>query len=395
MRIHGLIPAHAGKTAYPARPPAKRGAHPRSRGENPPRKTRIPTSSGSSPLTRGKRCGWYCVRVVGGLIPAHAGKTTACEPMRITQAAHPRSRGENMFLGRVRRYPRGSSPLTRGKPHGRPPTKLSFGLIPAHAGKTRASSAAGSRPQAHPRSRGENEAAPRQRRSLAGSSPLTRGKRTHPSDKPVRGGLIPAHAGKTQRTPRSDLAGRAHPRSRGENPAHLSKPARPGGSSPLTRGKPIFSLSRLVFMLAHPRSRGENREWIEQTREGRGSSPLTRGKPRLDETGLHRGGLIPAHAGKTLAMFCTQRLRRAHPRSRGENPISHSGATVTSGSSPLTRGKHFLTCAFIAQIDQILESLELCAFSESYSSQDVYATDAPRDRVRSIGLAPRSSRGAS
>ena len=105
--------------------------------------------------------------------------------------------------------------------------------------------------------------------------------------------------------------------------------------------------------------------------------------------------LIPAHAGKTSFVGMVLTAVWAHPRSRGENLARPDRTGYPVGSSPLTRGKHFLTCAFIAQIDQILESLELCAFSESYSSQDVYATDAPRDRVRSIGLAPRSSRGAS
>ena len=106
-------------------------------------------------------------------------------------------------------------------------------------------------------------------------------------------------------------------------------------------------------------------------------------------------GLIPAHAGKTRRATTIGSHAGAHPRSRGENGTANRVAALILGSSPLTRGKHFLTCAFIAQIDQILESLELCAFSESYSSQDVYATDAPRDRVRSIDLGLRSSRGAS
>ena len=148
---------------------------------------------------------------------------------------------------------------------------------------------------------------------------------------------------------------------------------------------------------------------------GPGSSPLTRGKHAAARLQVACEGLIPAHAGKTGHKTRPLQPIGAHPRSRGENSTAVSSAAVSRGSSPLTRGKptdltqgappcgsspltrgkHFLTCAFIAQIDQILESLELCAFSESYSSQDVYATDAPRDRVRSIGLAPRSSRGAS
>ena len=126
-----------------------------------------------------------------------------------------------------------------------------------------------------------------------------------------------------------------------------------------------------------------------------GSSPLTRGKLTFLVRSGARVGLIPAHAGKTPPWMRRARASRAHPRSRGENWPVVKASPGSRGSSPLTRGKHFLTCAFIAQIDQILESLELCAFSESYSSQDVYATDAPRDRVRSIDLGLRSSRGAS
>ena len=187
-----------------------------------------------------------------------------------------------------------------------------------------------------------------------GSSPLTRGK-PRPWRRSLRSGrLIPAHAGKTPDRNRPARHDRAHPRSRGEN-----RPRR-----------------------GPPRSRA-------------GSSPLTRGKRHDGSCRRRCSRLIPAHAGKTLNGQAITTWTKAHPRSRGENflPVGQQGGT--QGSSPLTRGKHFLTCAFIAQIDQILESLELCAFSESYSSQDVYATDAPRDRVRSIGLAPRSSRGAS
>ena len=187
-----------------------------------------------------------------------------------------------------------------------------------------------------------------------GSSPLTRGKRRCQGNDHSRPGLIPAHAGKTRARVPMPCGGWAHPRSRGEN----------GG---------------LAFSVG----------------EAPGSSPLTRGKRTNYINATTKRGLIPAHAGKTDDSRRSTPAHGAHPRSRGENARTRSAAKMRRGSSPLTRGKHFLTCAFIAQIDQILESLELCAFSESYSSQDVYATDAPRDRVRSIGLAPRSSRGAS
>ena len=86
---------------------------------------------------------------------------------------------------------------------------------------------------------------------------------------------------------------------------------------------------------------------------------------------------------------------QAHPRSRGENAFEAVGGGEGIGSSPLTRGKHFLTCAFTAQIDQILETLELAVSFGSYSVWVACATDAPQDQVRSIGLVLPSSRGAS
>ena len=54
-------------------------------------------------------------------------------------------------------------------------------------------------------------------RKVAGSSPLTRGKLDTVIRETNREGLIPAHAGKTVNREVKYFAGRAHPRSRGEN----------------------------------------------------------------------------------------------------------------------------------------------------------------------------------
>ena len=70
-----------------------------------------------------------------------------------------------------------------------------------------------------------------------------------------------------------------------------------------------------------------------------GSSPLTRGKHRVPGRGHHRHGLIPAHAGKTTFGCTSCGEHGAHPRSRGENPISRAASAAEDGSSPLTRGK--------------------------------------------------------
>ena len=312
----GLIPAHAGKTVTTLCCPITPWAHPRSRGENPAVWVSTMPTDGSSPLTRGKLGPAGSGKSSLGLIPAHAGKTSTNVWTRWSPRAHPRSRGENFSSSGICSMRCGSSPLTRGKPVVGASGWVDEGLIPAHAGKTPQSRAAQRRPWAHPRSRGENRPAARRFLARLGSSPLTRGKRAAHLLRLDQVGLIPAHAGKTS--------------------THRSPPI----TSP-----------------AHPRSRGENVVEPVWTNVSTGSSPLTRGKPQ--EQGGVRADL------------------RAHPRSRGENGRGGRSRRRGVGSSPLTRGKHFLTCAFTAQIGQILESLELCASSESYSSPDAYATDAP------------------
>ena len=193
-------------------------------------------------------------------------------------AAHPRSRGENSVAALSSAKFVGSSPLTRGKPKRTRASRLKPGLIPAHAGKTEKPRRLPRMRVAHPRSRGENYTENCRLRLMMGSSPLTRGKQVAGSS-PVGGTrLIPAHAGKTRTRTLSISPSRAHPRSRGENGLHPYSMSSSQGSSPLTRGK-------------HE------------------STQLTKVRLRL----------IPAHAGKTVFHVARAERRRAHPRSRGEN----------------------------------------------------------------------------
>ena len=260
------------------RRPGRVRAHPRSRGENEVVHEVHSRVQGSSPLTRGKPDRAAGPGQVVGLIPAHAGKTRTCPPASCPRRAHPRSRGENSCVASSSRACRGSSPLTRGKP------KHSDGSVPSTP--------------AHPRSRGENRPSRTTRARATGSSPLTRGKHPDPLSASVEHGLIPAHAGKTSSPPLAGAAGRAHPRSRGENGTEDPVALKAKGSSPLTRGKHTFG-------------------GVEHALQG----------------------LIPAHAGKTESQQPRRRHGRAHPRSRGENFACLPTVTVLSGSSPLTRGK--------------------------------------------------------
>ena len=174
-------------------------------------------TSGSSPLTRGKRtlAGQY--GGVVGLIPAHAGKTNLGCNRCARHGAHPRSRGENRREVSETLARSGSSPLTRGKLGRFAVWRFAGRLIPAHAGKTSECSVSVRRCPAHPRSRGENEQGRTPFLSPLGSSPLTRGKLDDVQRGPVGPRLIPAHAGKTPTAGDPAAWHAAHPRSRGEN----------------------------------------------------------------------------------------------------------------------------------------------------------------------------------
>ena len=216
----GIIPAHAGKTQ--TNKPRARGMrdHPRSRGEN----------------CLGEHLGGFG----GGIIPAHAGKTSSTESESTPATDHPRSRGENSNGSWAYPTGTGSSPLTRGKPADHQANPHRHGIIPAHAGKTWSHQRRSCRTRDHPHSRGENRSARRCAISRSGSSPLTRGKRHGRAVQPVLHGIIPTHAGKTMVSIVVSPSLRDHPHSRGENICSFRARMSSTGSSPLTRGKRPF-----------------------------------------------------------------------------------------------------------------------------------------------------------
>ena len=192
-----LIPAHAGKTRALRVTVMVSPAHPRSRGENRRDGRCQAVGQGSSPLTRGKPGGSGRPMRTAGLIPAHAGKTAFAAALVQAARAHPRSRGENEQGAPDHVWPVGSSPLTRGKPTRPAARTRGPWLIPAHAGKTCRKRYVSSGRRAHPRSRGENCPSADCCCKNEGSSPLTRGKHSRHLQGPDMRRLIPAHAGKT------------------------------------------------------------------------------------------------------------------------------------------------------------------------------------------------------
>ena len=111
------------------------------------------------------------------------------------------------------------------------------------------------------------------------------------------------------------------------------------GLIPAHAGKTVAAASSWGWQGAHPRSRGENSTEAPLTSSVMGSSPLTRGKRVVMTAFIEGSGLIPAHAGKTECCGRMVPNQRAHPRSRGENRGVTMHALRHSGSSPLTRGK--------------------------------------------------------
>ena len=232
-----------------------------------------------------------------GLIPAHAGSTRTSHLWMRACGAHPRSRGEHQRARAVAHRPVGSSPLTRGAHGGTFSLGGWRGLIPAHAGSTQRLTWWSCGSPAHPRSRGEHRLVPVGSARFLGSSPLTRGAQLCDRHNTPPPGLIPAHAGSTSPPWRRCLPSRAHPRSRGEH----------------------------------------NLGFCFELRDS-GSSPLTRGARSVSGRGLHVFGLIPAHAGSTRSLWWRKCQRWAHPRSRGEHCSNSARRSRSAGSSPLTRG---------------------------------------------------------
>ena len=160
-----------------------------------------------------------------------------------------------------------------------------------------------------------------------------------------------------------------------------------GGIIPAHAGKTLRDQGRGDGDWDHPRSRGENLVGFGGGLVGVGSSPLTRGKRVFGEGLVEQGGIIPAHAGKTAALHSRVQGIGDHPRSRGENVGAARTQRGDSGSSPLTRGKHNRPGCF----DELLGIIPAHA-GKTFQVRDRHCTlrDHPRSRGENI-LVPSSN----
>ena len=241
VRADGIIPAYAGSTtSSPSRLSTSRGSSPHTRGALPSasrhraRRRDHPRIRGEHRLRVGLRPGAI------GIIPAYAGSTWCdSSPTWPSRGSSPHTRGA---LSRTRRCParRPDHPRIRGEhPCGQRALAREQRIIPAYAGSTETMATAVSRsPGSSPHTRG----------ALIGSPPSPWTAWDHPRIRGEHGraagalrlgdGIIPAYAGSTQAPHR-----------------YLEVP---GGSSPHTRGAPPTSRRRTRPRRDHPRIRGEH-----------------------------------------------------------------------------------------------------------------------------------------
>ena len=194
----GITPADAGKTCVRSVALIKYTDHPRGCGENSCRSNSARFCRGSPPRMRGKLTALRYRSANRGITPADAGKTSLfAETFRIRQD-HPRGCGENhcTFAGVVTRT--GSPPRMRGKLGRFGRCGICMRITPADAGKTNQQFRQRNRIEDHPRGCGENISTDCVQIAMTGSPPRMRGKRLSASLPKLSAGITPADAGKTR-----------------------------------------------------------------------------------------------------------------------------------------------------------------------------------------------------
>ena len=322
IRHARIIPAHAGQTCPAGSRAVSASDHPRTCGANTLTTHKESKTRGSSPHMRGKRTHRICHQRGNRIIPAHAGQTEANREGLEQEADHPRTCGANVTAMCANRPDYGSSPHMRGKLRALPWPDGSRRIIPAHAGQIPKSNTSYPTRSDHPRTCGANLSGRQQGSERFGSSPHMRGKHAHNPQRIQNKGIIPAHAGQTNRACIRNAVAWDHPRTCGANSRSPVFIGRVSGSSPHMRGKLIVmreirNLLRIIpahagqtsvagvrmpALTDHPRTCGANPHRSACSTTATGSSPHMRGKLRDRPTDLLRVRIIPAHAGQTLIL---------------------------------------------------------------------------------------------
>ena len=169
--------------------------HPRLRGELARNKDKVNILRGSSPLTRGTPSAEFENIIRYRFIPAYAGNSQNLCTSQSVQTVHPRLRGELFRVDTDRNIVYGSSPLTRGTQQSCQREVKQNRFIPAYAGNSASATVTITGTAVHPRLRGELLFQPYPVYRAFGSSPLTRGTPLYPIRHQSQSRFIPAYAG--------------------------------------------------------------------------------------------------------------------------------------------------------------------------------------------------------
>ena len=171
-----ITPAHAGKSPRPARSRPRGWDHPRACGEKSFQNTLPSPSLGSPPRMRGKAPLHSSHFGLHGITPAHAGKSAHRVHLTAIHGDHPRACGEKDHIISVRSFFQGSPPRMRGKVLVTVYQNVADGITPAHAGKSMASRSSRLAAWDHPRACGEKQVIMWLHIIRKGSPPRMRGK---------------------------------------------------------------------------------------------------------------------------------------------------------------------------------------------------------------------------
>ncbi|VEH26930.1 Domain of uncharacterised function (DUF2825) [Cellulomonas fimi] len=350
----GLIPARGETTSSAWSPRGSPRAHPRTRGDDLRRVTDERVARGSSPHA-GRRRGRARRRArVVRLIPARGETTRTHGYPRARRRAHPRTRGDDRWSHRPHSPSRGSSPHAGRRLLDEAPDRLEARLIPARGETTRPRSTLRTVSRAHPRTRGDDHGWSITEVIGRGSSPHA-GRRRPADPQGRRGvGLIPARGETTTGSGRSRSAGRAHPRTRGDDyDPHGEDPDATGSSPHAGRRRarrcrpdprPGLIPARGETTRhrrpagppngAHPRTRGDDWRVDREPHRLRGSSPHAGRRLLCERSGGLVPGLIPARGETTNHGWGRAIDFGAHPRTRGDDAVQGGRIAHNNGSSP-------------------------------------------------------------
>ena len=166
----------------------------------------------------------FFVQNADRITPAHAGKSNVNRFSTEKLKDHPRTRGEKLFFANCQRLSVGSPPHTRGKAEKQQARSNIGGITPAHAGKSILPDQKSRLHGDHPRTRGEKNHLRTAETDIGGSPPHTRGKAAGAAVGAAASGITPAHAGKSKRGRNRSRTGQDHPRTRGEKASMLLSP---------------------------------------------------------------------------------------------------------------------------------------------------------------------------